>query len=178
MIYARFWRRLVAYWIDAFPILVVTSLAFYFFFGFDVTLRTYLHGPRDFESRMAFISARSHIRVLSFLIWLIYSCIMDASAYQGTLGKRLLGMRVVDETGGRLSITRSLARNSAKILSLLLFFLGFMWIGWSKTKQGWHDQLAHSFVVLDAKHIDPPTTAWPINSTLPEPPGTNPLPKP
>lgn len=34
-----------------------------------------------------------------------------------------------------------------KTLSALPFFLGFMWIGWSKTKQGWHDRISRCFVV-------------------------------
>lgn len=159
MIHAGFWRRLAAYWIDIFPILLVTGLVFYFLLGFDDTVRAYLNGPRDAESRRAFLAARNHIRDLSFTLWLIYCVLMDASRFQGTLGKRLMGMRVVDETGGRLSFGRALARNSGKILSALPLFLGFMWIGCSKTKQGWHDKMSHCFIVRLSKNNGVPTTA-------------------
>jgi uncharacterized RDD family membrane protein YckC len=151
MIHAGFWRRFAAYCIDAFPIFLVTGLVFYFFLGFDETVRTYLHGPRDTESRRLFLAERNHIRDLSIILWLIYGVLMDASRFQGTLGKRLMGMCVVDETGCRLSFTRALARNLGKILSALPLFLGFMWIGWSKTKQGWHDKMSHCFIVRTSK---------------------------
>jgi uncharacterized RDD family membrane protein YckC len=157
MIHAGFWRRFAAYWIDALPIFLATGLVFYFFLGFDETVRTYLHGPKDIESRRLFLAERNHIRNLSLTLWMIYSVLMDASPLQGTLGKRLMGMRVVDETGGRLSFARSLARNLGKILSAVPLFLGFMWIGWSQTKQGWHDKMSHCFVVMTSKDNGAPT---------------------
>ncbi|MCE5263232.1 MAG: RDD family protein [Deltaproteobacteria bacterium] len=161
MIYAGFWRRFAAYWIDAFPIFLVTGLVFYFFLGFDETVRAYWHGPKDIESRELFLAERNHIRDLSLALWMIYGVLMDASRLQGTFGKRLMGMCVVDEAGGRLSFKRALARNAGKILSALPLFLGFLWIGWSKTKQGWHDRMSHCFIVRIPKETGSPACLHP-----------------
>lgn len=151
LIPAGFWRRFAAYWIDAAPICLVTALVYYFFLGFDEAVHAYLDGPRDLESRRAFLSERNHVRNTAFAAWLIYGALMDASRVQGSFGKRLLGLRVVDENGARLSLARSLSRNASKAFSALPFFLGFMWIGWSKTKQGWHDKMSRCLVVRAPK---------------------------
>ena len=157
MAYAGFWRRFAAYLIDAFPIYLTVGFVFYFFLGFDVTIHEYLNGPKDTESRRAFLAARNHIRDISFTLWLLYGIVMDASRLQGTCGKRLMGLQVVDEAGARLSLAQALGRNTGKILSALPIFLGFMWIGWSKTKQGWHDRMAHCFVVTTHINQGAPT---------------------
>ena len=153
MIYAGFWRRFAAYMIDICPILVLCFLAFFFFFGFDQTVWAYLRSPSDPEIRKTFLLERGMIRNVAFVLWIIYGFLADASPLQGTLGKRLLGLRVVDEAGNRLSYSRALGRNTAKILSGIPLALGFMWAGWSKTKQAWHDSLAHCYVVR--KPIEP-----------------------
>jgi uncharacterized RDD family membrane protein YckC len=132
---------------------------FYFFLGFDETVHTYLNGPKDTESRRLFLSERNHVRDLSFTLWLIYSIVMDASRFQGTFGKRVMGMKVVDESGAGLSFGMAARRNLGKILSALPFFLGFMWIGWSKTKQAWHDKMSHAFVVKTEEGNTSPTNA-------------------
>jgi uncharacterized RDD family membrane protein YckC len=145
--YAGFWQRLAAYFIDTFPIFLLNALVFYFFLGFDRTVQTYFRDPGNPELSVAFMRERDHIRDVSLTMWLVYCTLMEASRFQGTLGKRLMGIRVVHENGNRLSLARAAGRNCGKILSALPLFLGFMWIGWSGTKQGWHDAMSGCFIV-------------------------------
>ena len=142
-----FSKRLGAYLIDILPIVFVIGILAYFFFGFDKILSEYLQNSQEFETRKAFLSDRNRIRNLSFILWLLYCMIMEASPYQATFGKKLLGMKVVDNEGNRLSLARSFARNITKILSILPVCIGFLWIVFSKKKQGWHDMLSGSYVV-------------------------------
>ncbi|MHB1950737.1 MAG: RDD family protein [Acidiferrobacteraceae bacterium] len=70
----------------------------------------------------------------------------------GTPGKLLLRCRVVDaRSGKRLSIRQAIVRNLAYVLSLLPLGLGFLWIAWDPRKQGFHDKLAGSIVIVAAR---------------------------
>ena len=68
--------------------------------------------------------------------------------YLGTPGKMLLGIQVVDfNTGAKPSITKSVVRYFAYILSILPLFLGFIWIIFDKNKRGFHDYLSGTAVI-------------------------------
>ena len=75
---------------------------------------------------------------------------------QGTFGKKLLGIKVVDREGKRLGFGRAILRNLSKIISMIPFGLGFLWAGFSKEKKGWHDYIARSYVVQGPIEVDIP----------------------
>jgi uncharacterized RDD family membrane protein YckC len=66
------------------------------------------------------------------------------TAYRGqTLGKLACGLRVVPNRHGSLPISRTLLRETlGKLLSGVPFLFGFLWVGFSKSKRGWHDYVA------------------------------------
>jgi uncharacterized RDD family membrane protein YckC len=66
-----------------------------------------------------------------------------------TLGKKVLGLRLVTAGGGRVGLGRALARYLALMLSLAPFGLGCFWIAWDPGKQGWHDRLAGTAVIKE-----------------------------
>ncbi|MHA7129845.1 RDD family protein [Algoriphagus namhaensis] len=146
--------RLLAYLIDIVPIIAAVGLIFYFFFGFDEVLSAYLVRGEAVEPREAFLAQRSDIRDISFLIWVLYCIIMESSPRQGTFGKSAMGIKVVDSQGNRLSLAKSALRNISKILSLVIVFLGFVWILFDKKRQGWHDKIQNTFVVDKAFQIE------------------------
>jgi len=145
--HAGFWRRLAAYLVDVLPIVLLVAVVFYVYFGFDETWRAYRSQPNDPEALARFLAERNMIRNLSFLLWIVYSTIMEASPLQGTLGKFALRMRVVGRDGKRLTLARSAGRNFSKIVSYLPLCLGFLWVAFSKEKHGWHDMIAKTLVV-------------------------------
>ena len=79
----------------------------------------------------------------------VYGIFADASAKQGTIGKRLLNIRVTDLLGNRISIMRSLFRNSSKILSVIPVFFGYLYSFLNKKQQCWHDVAANTLVIKD-----------------------------
>jgi uncharacterized RDD family membrane protein YckC len=82
----------------------------------------------------------------SFLIALAYFSGMWA--WKGTtLGGVVLGLKVVRLDGQPLTFLVALVRSLAAAFSIFVFFLGFLWIGWDKEKQGWHDRIAGTVVV-------------------------------
>jgi uncharacterized RDD family membrane protein YckC len=147
MIYAGFWKRFVAYLIDNTLVFVITFLVFYFFLGFDQSLKDFIDSDHGLEARIEFYPERNIVRDTSLILWLIYSIVMEASALKGTIGKRVLKISVVDKNGDRISFNRSIGRNTSKILSIIPFFLGLLWVAFTKEKKGWHDMIAKTYVV-------------------------------
>lgn len=144
-------KRLLAFIIDIVPITLIVFGVFYFFLGFDVTIENYLNRGDNIQPRIQFLWERNLIRNLSFLIWIGYCIIMESSKFQGTFGKVLMDIKVVDKHGNRLTFLKSIARNSSKLLSYVSILLGFIWILVDKKKQGWHDKLNHTFVTKTNK---------------------------
>jgi uncharacterized RDD family membrane protein YckC len=72
---------------------------------------------------------------------------MESSTYQATVGKMVMKLKVVDEFGRPLTPVSSGIRNLSKIISMLIFALGFLWILVDRKKQGWHDKIARTYVV-------------------------------
>lgn len=148
---AGFGVRLAAYGLDVIPITLMVFAVFYQFLGFDDTFRRYLNrGGDNVEARAEFLVQRNQIRDLSFIVYVVYCAILEESALQGTIGKRLLGLRVTDSQGRSLTMGRSIGRNSAKVISYLPCGLGFLWALWSKRKRAWHDMIAGTLVVKSA----------------------------
>ncbi len=70
--------------------------------------------------------------------------------FLGTPGKLLLGCQVVDARSGRsLGLGQALLRYLGYFVSALPLGLGFLWIIWDKRKQGFHDKIAGTVVVLE-----------------------------
>ena len=67
-----------------------------------------------------------------------------------TPGKILFECRVVDARTGRPpGWARATVRYLCYFVSLVPLGLGFLWIAWDKRKQGWHDKLAGTLVVVE-----------------------------
>tara|TARA_R110000772_G_scaffold114441_8_gene218939 strand:- start:2235 stop:2753 length:519 start_codon:yes stop_codon:yes gene_type:complete len=67
-----------------------------------------------------------------------------------TPGKLLLKIRIVDaKTGGKPSTVQWLIRYIGYYVSAFVFMLGFIWVGFDRRKQGWHDKLASTVVISD-----------------------------
>ncbi len=90
---------------------------------------------------------------LNDLFWQVFSavvCIFLWIKYAGTPGKRLLGLKVLDEeTGNKITVTQAILRYLGYIASSIVFCLGFVWIAFDSKKQGWHDKIAKTVVVRE-----------------------------
>ncbi|MGB6469852.1 MAG: RDD family protein, partial [Candidatus Acidiferrales bacterium] len=67
--------------------------------------------------------------------------------WQGTLGKRALGLLVTDLEGRRVSFGRASGRYFGKIVSALILMIGFIMAGFTEKKQALHDMLAGCLVL-------------------------------
>jgi uncharacterized RDD family membrane protein YckC len=87
--------------------------------------------------------------VVSFVPLVYFSA---AVAITGrTVGKGVLGIRVVGLDGRRLPAGRSVMRTFAYVLSLLPLFAGFLWVLVDRERRGWHDHIVRSRVVYEPR---------------------------
>lgn len=81
------------------------------------------------------------------IVKVFYFSFMESSKWMGSIGKRILGMKVTDLDGNRLSLGRAFGRNLAKILSAITSFIGFIMALFNKKKRTLHDFIAKTVVV-------------------------------
>jgi uncharacterized RDD family membrane protein YckC len=85
--------------------------------------------------------------VLGILVGLAYYTYLEGESGQ-TIGKRAVGIRVVDiGGGGAIGFSRAFLRYIGRYLSAIPIFLGYFWMLWDPQKQTWHDKIANSVVV-------------------------------
>jgi uncharacterized RDD family membrane protein YckC len=69
-------------------------------------------------------------------------------AWRGTtIGGIVLGLKVVRFDGQPLSFPVALIRALGAAFSIVVLFLGILWIAWDAEKQGWHDKIAGTVVL-------------------------------
>ncbi len=85
--------------------------------------------------------------LFNFVIGLAYYAGMESSARQATIGKGILGLRVTDLDGNRITFLRAAIRDIAKIISAFILLIGFIMVAFTEKKQGLHDMIAGTLVV-------------------------------
>jgi uncharacterized RDD family membrane protein YckC len=124
--YVGFWRRLLAALIDLLILFVVTTpilLAIHRRWFLDLAIEYILPA------------------IAAVAFWRLYGA---------TPGKMAVGAKIVDaKSGARPSTARLVLRYVAYLVSALPLFLGFIWIGISRRKQGFHDKIARTMVIYD-----------------------------
>lgn len=146
---AGFWRRAVAAVVDGAVLLPLVLL-----FGGLTAAATGQKLPRLGELGPSYIvqlavdggSGGAIALATSGLVIVLYQLVFLATTGE-TPALRLLGMRVVDAYGDPPSPPRALLRVVGLFLSVAVFSLGILWIGFSREKRGFHDLLAGTWVV-------------------------------
>lgn len=136
--HASFGRRFLAWLIDT--VIMVTALYALATFTADLNPVTQELEPNSLFALCA---------IAFFFAYYVYA---ESSPWQGTLGKKILGIKVTDLRGNRVSFMRSLGRNLSVVFSRI-FYIGYIMAAFTKNKQGLHDMLAGT-LVLD-KHAEP-----------------------
>jgi uncharacterized RDD family membrane protein YckC len=93
---------------------------------------------------------------LTLLVQIGYYVYMEGSAAGATLGKKAMGIRVIDSNvGGPIGYGRAFIRWIGRLISAIPCLLGYFWMLWDKNKQTWHDKFANAIVV--------PADAYPVS---------------
>jgi uncharacterized RDD family membrane protein YckC len=88
---------------------------------------------------------------LYLLLCIFYGALMESSKLQGTLGKLILGIKVTNVEGERLSFLGALGRSGIKLGSVLFMGIGCLVAAFTQQRQALHDFAAHSVVVRKGK---------------------------
>lgn len=140
---AGFLKRLLAYTLD---ILLITSIviAIAWPLGFN---EAWSYRTSEIN-RYGFVLRKKLVRDISFIIYCVYACALEASPLEGTLGKYVLHIKVLKMDGNKLTIKDSIVRNLFKIISMIPLALGFIWALFNKNRSTWHDYIAKTMVVI------------------------------
>jgi uncharacterized RDD family membrane protein YckC len=142
--YAGFWLRFVALIIDS----IILGVPFVVIeFAMVGSGMAFMH-PGDPAQMLVTILPRLFLLEGVAIVgtWL-YSALMESSSWQATLGKKALGIYVTDMEGRRISFGRASARYFSKIISGLIFYIGFIMAGFTEKKQALHDMIASCLVL-------------------------------
>lgn len=148
--YAGFWKRLAAFILDT----IILSIAFKLigtFFGIsaaeEAMKQQMLGGTSLLDAYRGFYMHTWVYSTLTTVITWLYFATLESSAWQATVGKLALGIRVTDNAGHRISFARGLGRYAAKLLSYIILLIGFLMIAFTARKQGLHDFIAGTLVL-------------------------------
>lgn len=86
---------------------------------------------------------------IGFTFWMFLYAWVSWSVTGKTVGKALLGLRIVTKRGERIGAVRALRRCFGWVVSLMFFGLGFFWILISRDRRGWPDYIAGTCVIYD-----------------------------
>jgi uncharacterized RDD family membrane protein YckC len=141
-IYAGFWMRFAAAIIDGILLWMV---------GFIIQTAMRLERPALARPGIPFQLVILEMLMMQSALgavtaWL-YHALMEASRYQGSLGKMALGIVVTDMSGQRITFGRATGRYFGKIISGLTLYIGYMMAGWTQQKQALHDIIAGCLVM-------------------------------
>jgi uncharacterized RDD family membrane protein YckC len=147
MTYAGFWKRFVAYLIDA-AILIAVSAVILVPLAILVGIGSAFDQVGDSETALIAVLVGMYLFVISilFVVQWLYHAVME-STRGATFGKMALGIRVTDMEGRPISFARASGRHFAKIISSLTFGIGYIIAGFSQQKQALHDIIAGCLVV-------------------------------
>jgi uncharacterized RDD family membrane protein YckC len=132
--YAGFWIRVGAAIIDTVLILIIIIPLLTVIYGTDYWLnQSIFQGFWDVMLNYVLPS----IAVIVF--WMCKSA---------TPGKMATRLTIVDaRTGGKPSTGQFMGRYLGYFVSTIPLFLGLIWVGIDRRKQGWHDKLAGTVVI-------------------------------
>ena len=164
--YAGFWKRFLAYIIDSIIMSIVLGILFIPFWlifglgfissgGFEefedfVNVNLFMQHFNDEKAWALFTMMIGFVIIISLISTIIqwlYFALMESSAKQATLGKLALAIKVTDLNGNRISFGRASGRYFAKIISGLIFCIGYIIAGFTEKKQALHDMIANCLVV-------------------------------
>ena len=81
------------------------------------------------------------------LIGITYFAIFESSPRQATIGKQLVGIKVVNSKGQDLRLMNALLRAGVKFFISGIFFIGYILAFFNDKKQTLHDKWADTYVV-------------------------------
>jgi uncharacterized RDD family membrane protein YckC len=152
--YAGFVSRLIAFVIDLLVVTAtITTITIVGNFVLDALDNMFGFIPAEAVTSWVMVTIISIVSLGFYLIYFIGLWMMAGQ----TLGKWVVGVRIVRTNGERMTFRTAVVRLVGYWISAILF-LGYLWVLVDNRRQGLHDKLAGTFVVYswpeDPKHTE------------------------
>jgi uncharacterized RDD family membrane protein YckC len=122
VIYAGFWERFGAAFLDGIILMALNYI-------------------------ISLLLGRTASNVLGIFVGWLYYSLQESGPNQATIGKKEVGLKVVNMEGERISFGQATGRHFAKFLSALIIFIGYLMMIWDEKKQTLHDKMANTLVI-------------------------------
>jgi len=148
--YAGFWARFFAFLIDT---LILVGIVWLYNGIWGLASGTGFWGEEVVDPLLpgAIEGSGSSFWALSsaILFMIVVAYFICFWGWRGqTPGKMVMRMRIVRFDGTRIGWGGAVMRFLGYIISILLFFIGFFWVAYDMRRQGFHDKIADTFVVM------------------------------
>ncbi|MGH8152037.1 MAG: RDD family protein [Rhodanobacteraceae bacterium] len=167
VLYAGFWRRVAAWFIDFFVLSAIEWILLMALGGRLLVPWTALGPWEDMGEPGRFFDGA--VQPFGILVVWFYYALCESSRAQATVGKLALGLQVTDEYGARIGFARATGRYFGMYVSAFVLCVGFMLAGWTPRKQALHDLMAACCVVrragLDAWRRDAGGQPAPVDAS-------------
>lgn len=134
-----FGKRLVAYLIDT------TLLTIVLFIVIKLMIKSLFDGD-DLTHELA-KTIGNMVVLLSISLYLAYFTFMESSKMQATVGKIIMKIKVVNEKFEKLTFVNALGRSVSRLISGIIFGIGYLMVLFNKDKKALHDMIAKTYVV-------------------------------
>jgi uncharacterized RDD family membrane protein YckC len=143
VVYAGFWKRVAAYFIDV----VVISLLGAVIGAAIGGLMGAAFGVGDGLGKGGISAIQRVVQLVTLVLTACYYGWFYASVQQATPGKMAIGIKVVRTDGDGCGFWRGFARYFAMIPSGLILGIGFLMAGFTERKRALHDMICDTVVV-------------------------------
>jgi uncharacterized RDD family membrane protein YckC len=153
--YAGFVSRFLAFFVDVLVVIAIITVVgitvdiIVRFFGLEQLMETLaadlLANQGTIGQVFRLFTLFGSITIISFAYFVLFWSISGGQS----VGKALMGLRIVPLNGLKMSFPKSVLRYIAFLLSALILFIGLLWVLVSDRRQGWHDKIARTCVIYD-----------------------------
>ena len=148
--YAGFWIRFIARFVDGLILGIPLTIILVIFIAISGVAFSATSSDQNAQNATAGVASGA------FLLFYVIAAV-GIAGYQiyfwGTSGQtiamRMFHLRVVDaNTGAPIGIGRAVVRWLMSLVNSWACYIGWIWVAFDARKQGWHDKVANSVVLL------------------------------
>jgi uncharacterized RDD family membrane protein YckC len=89
------------------------------------------------------------VLILILIIFIIYKVSFEASPLSSTIGKKVVGIKIINDENLNIGIKKAIIRNASYIFLILTFGIGIIMGIFSKDSSMLHDKISKTYVVND-----------------------------
>lgn len=150
IVYAGFWKRFAAIFIDGVAVGIVTwivqMVVMAGFFGVSAGFMS-RNDPGSMIASAGMFGFLFGMVLVPIAMQAVYYAWMHSSPRRATLGKMAVGIKVTDEDGQAISFARGLGRYFATFISSIVLGIGYLMAAFTDRKRALHDMIASTLVV-------------------------------